>query len=425
MSAEMTADLKKRLLGVWRLMRWLDQARWCATNTTNELIPGSVFETLRPEQKVLTHWLCYVTNQQRLYEQVWEEGGPIFAEVVAAYTQGTKPPLDVLEQFTEPGETPRGVDRFVAREQCGAEQRDGDGRLSFAPRFGAHLFSIALTLIGLEKYRRSLVQYIGDHWLFCASGSLPGSTAHRIAFLLYLLSYRDMRTKLTSLRQVEFAAAVDERQRSAEKILDNEELLREEYESWLKQPQRYHKRLWAALRDYVKPGSRFQLLFHEALKARGRSDISKSLRSNEAEILGGLEVPGDVWNLRFFQRVFGADVNPQSVTQWPQFFRQWYETLSKDEKLLADMYLEQFDVSFEYSPNMCNHSSYATCIFRRESRIRELCPPLSKVAWQGKLCPVAAHVCRYRYPCDPSGCPVREEQADDLCLNGCKLTIKS
>jgi hypothetical protein len=119
----------------------------------------------------------------------------------------------------------------------------------------------------------------------------------------------------------------------------------------------------------VKPGSRFQLLFHEALKARGRSDISESLRSNEADILGGLEVPGDVWNLRFFQRLFGADVNPQSISQWPQFFRQWYETLSKDEKFQADAYLEQFDVSFEYSPKCVTtvRTRHASFVAKAES----------------------------------------------------------
>ncbi|MGD0949181.1 MAG: hypothetical protein ABSA52_17360 [Candidatus Binatia bacterium] len=102
MSAEMTADLKKRLLGVWRFLCWLDKAKWCATNMTNELIsiPGLVFERLRPEQKVLTHWLCYIADQQRPSRQVWGKGGALLAEVVAAYTQETKPPLDVLEQFT-------------------------------------------------------------------------------------------------------------------------------------------------------------------------------------------------------------------------------------------------------------------------------------------------------------------------------------
>jgi hypothetical protein len=410
MSLVMTAETEKRLLGVWRFLCWLDKARWCATNMTNELIsiPGLVFERLRPEQKVLTHWLCYIADQQRPSRQVWEEGGAILAEVVAAYSKGLEPPLRLLEQFTEGSEGSNAAARLVLRGNSG----------TFALRFGAQLFSIASTLVGLEKYGRSLAQYIGKHWLFCDSGSLSGSAAHRIAFLLYLLTYRDIRRdirkKLSSLRQVEFVQAVEERRKGVEKILDNEEVLRKEYERWFAH-QRYHKRLWAALRDYVKPGSFFQPLFLAALKDTGRSDISEFLRSNEAEILGGLEVPGDVWNRRFFERVFGADVDPK-------FLRQWYETLPKDRKLPAAPYLEQFDVSYEYSPNMCERRSYATCILRRESRIRELCPALSEVAWQGKLCPVAAYVCRYRYPCDPSGCPVREEDGEDLCLNGCKLT---
>lgn len=88
------------------------------------------------------------------------------------------------------------------------------------------------------------------------------------------------------------------------------------------------------------------------------------------------------------------------------------EPMPKDRKPPAAQYLEQFDVSYEYFPNMCERRSYATCIFCRDSRIREFCPPFSGAAWQGKLCPVAAYVCRYHYPCNPDGCPVREEEAD-------------
>jgi hypothetical protein len=132
-------------------------------------------------------------------------------------------------------------------------------------------------------------------------------------------------------------------------------------------------------------------------------------------MLGSLEIPGDLWNLRFFERLFGANVDPAS-------FRGWYEALRHEVRLPAGTYVEQFDVSFDYSPSMCAERAYDTCIFRKESRIRELCPPLEGIPWQGKLCPVTAYLCGYEYPCDPQGCPVREEEPEDLC-RGCRLNI--
>lgn len=397
------------LLKVWRFVRWLDQARWYAMGG---LIPGPIFGTLKPDEKLLTHWLCYITDQQRPYEQVWEQGGPIFAEIVRAYTTSRSDPLNALKQFTMPAKRPSGVDLFTAKVQVA-----GGKSLSFTPRFGVQMFSIATTLDALERYNRSLTEYLAAHWGFCTqeSQSDGDDPTHRIAFLLYLLSYWEITTGLTSVHRRRFRQAVERRTRRLLKILSRPETLQQTYDSWLSQSDRYHKRLWAALRDYVKPGSTYRAYLLEALEAIDRADIVTFFQSHEIEVLRGLEVPGDVWNLRFFSRVLGATVNPSS-------FRAWYEALRKDSRLPDDTYVEQFDVSFDYSAEMCANRSYGTCILRRESRIRELCLPLNGIAWEGKLCPVTAYLCGYEYPCTPKGCPVREEEPEDLC-EGCILTI--
>lgn len=398
------------VLKVWRFVRWLDRARWHTMEAN--LIPGPVFATLEVDQKLLVHWLCYITDQQRPYEQVWEQGGPIFAEIVRAYAGAQESALDILKRFTKPAEKPGGVDRFTAKVQ----QADGEPP-GFTARFGMHLFSIATTLTVLEEYNRSLTQYIGVHWAFCTRGSEgeADDLTHRMAFLLYLLSYWEVTTGLTSVHRAPFQRAVHRRRRKLAKMLSRPDTLQEEYHYWLTHSDRYHKRLWAAFRDYVKPGSAFRDYLLQALEAIDRPDIAAFLRSHEVEMLRGLEVPGDLWNLRFFDRVFGANVRPASL-------RAWYDTLSKAARLPDDTYVEQFDVSFDYSPNMCDHRAYGTCVFRRESRIRELCLPLNGVAWEGKLCPVTAYLCGYVYPCNPEGCPVREEESEDLC-RGCMLTI--
>jgi hypothetical protein len=165
----------------------------------------------------------------------------------------------------------------------------------------------------------------------------------------------------------------------------------------------------------VKPGSGLREPFLQALKSIGRPDIAKYFRDNQAEVLSGLEIPGDVWNNRFLGKLFDTEVSPAT-------FRDWYEDLKRKGGLPKGAYIEQFDVSFDYAASMCAERSFATCVFRRKSRIRALCPPRSRAAWAGKPCPVTAYLCGYEYPCSPEGCPVREVAPENLCP-GCVLEI--
>lgn len=405
-----SASPPAQLVKVWRFIRWLDGARWQGGGYG--AIPGPVFAGLKPEAKILTHWLCYVTDQQRPYEEVWEQGGPIFAEIVNRYTATSQDAFTVLQAHTIATLKRGGVDGFSSKDQT----TEGEA-IGFRPRFGMHLVSIAATLEILSRHGRSLPKYIAAHWPLCEQDPRSDGMEiiRRVAFLLYLLSYADVKRGLTSVTSHAFRRFVLSRARRTEKLLADPKRFDEEYSYWLSHDDRYHKRLWAALRDYVKPGSPFKEWLLATLESMGRSDIAGSMRRHEDAIVRGLEVPGDVWNLRFFKHLFGDSVDPAS-------FRGWYEGMRPSGALPEGAYVEQFDVSFDYSPYMCEERGFATCIFRRESRIRELCPPHNHVQWEGKLCPVAAYLCGYEYPCKPSGCPVREQEPDDLCP-GCELTV--
>lgn len=375
-------------------------------------IPGPVFEQLPPDQQVLTHWLCYITDAQRPYQQVWEEGGPVFAEVVREYAQGHTEPLAVLERFSRPAKEGRKVDILSSRLQ-----RVGGEKISFAPRYGMHLFSVATTLAILRDHGRGLAGYLAANWSFCqeAPGGDGDDPVHRAAFLLHLLSYWEIPKGLSSVRSAEFVRAVEKRSQQVAETMADPKALQEEYRYWLTHDDRYGKRLWAAFRDSVKPGSAFREPFLRALEAIGRSDIAGYFRRNAAEALRALEIPGDVWNNRFFEKLFGPDATPAT-------FRGWYEDLRKTGRLPPDTYVEQFDVSFEYAASMCADRSFETCVFRQASRVRALCPPLSGATWAGKPCPVAAYLCGYEYPCSPEGCPVREGPPEDLCP-GCAFDV--
>jgi hypothetical protein len=94
-------DTSGKLLKAWPIIRWLDNARW-GVGASSSVIPGPAFASLDSCGQILTHWLCYITDQQRPWEEVWWMGGPIFAEVVQQYkaVNMRKKVLDLLRSFT-------------------------------------------------------------------------------------------------------------------------------------------------------------------------------------------------------------------------------------------------------------------------------------------------------------------------------------
>ena len=68
--------IEEKLGKVWPLIKWMDDARWVAS-TSGSIIPGEVFQSISPSQKILSHWLCYITDQQRPWQKVWNDGCPI------------------------------------------------------------------------------------------------------------------------------------------------------------------------------------------------------------------------------------------------------------------------------------------------------------------------------------------------------------
>jgi len=72
-------DTSEKLIKAWPIVKWLDDARW-NIGASGSLIPGHIFASLEPSSQILTHWLCYITDQRRPWQGVWSDGGPVFAE---------------------------------------------------------------------------------------------------------------------------------------------------------------------------------------------------------------------------------------------------------------------------------------------------------------------------------------------------------
>lgn len=369
----------------------------------DELIAGPVFARLDPSAKILTHWLCYILHRQQPAMAVWEGAGPIIAEIVEEYTAGSLGVAEVLLRFTQLREGKKSATLFSRSQTL------SDGQiLEYTPRF-PETPAIAATLSVLELYERNLCQYLARHWNFCTK-STPEETARRLAFLLFFLSYLEM-SNASHRKQSELASRTE----IVSSVLLNQQDLEAKYQRWVGSGDRFWKRPWAAFRDYLKPESQFRRSFVEGLGAI-RPEIATYIESHTQEMLNGLELPWDVWNSRFFETILPGK------RPTPMLIRNWYDALRSLELIPSDCRIEQFDVTFVYSPHMCERRRHSSCLFRHRSRTWDLCLPRQGIEWRGKLCPVTEAIAGIEYACDPHDCPVLAAQPEDICP-GCSYHL--
>jgi len=91
---------KNKLKRLLKTISWLDTQRWSNENNYN-LINFSK-KDLKNHEKILTHWICYITDRQMPFEIIWDKGGYIFSELVYEYSRNlNKTPKDILQEFHE------------------------------------------------------------------------------------------------------------------------------------------------------------------------------------------------------------------------------------------------------------------------------------------------------------------------------------
>src|SRR5258708_1637671 len=294
-------------------------------------------------------------DAQMDYRRLWTFGGPVITELVEAYSSRRESPLDVLTRFADLRRTNK-VSTLVAKRQ-----RASDNTLQVTPRYSWMLFSIATTLVTLDQFGRSFSAYLSTYESFFASCEV-GQIPERIAFLLYLLTYSDVPLKSRRLSSQSFRDSVHRHSKQTLAILKSRSRLEKEFEKWSGPHRRFHKRLWAAVRDYLKEGHEFHEYFRSAIAQSGVGSLSERIARNQDAILVGLEVPGDVWNLRFFRRIFDSpkDIKPRQI-------RLWFDRLRGDGGLPKNAAVERFDISFLYSPRMSDESRARCEGFRERS----------------------------------------------------------
>jgi hypothetical protein len=398
-----------KLPAVWKLVKWLDNAWWSQElpETEGLLTKWPAFRSLAPDKRLLTHWLCYIFERGQPSLRLWQ-GVPIFAEICSEYQSFVCDSAQLVERFTQ--RTKGKVAKFVAKQHSSP-----NGAVELVPRFDERL-AVTSTLFILKAFKRNIASYLGHHWEFVIQDD-PSDATRRLAFLLDILTYRkEPNGSSGDLRH--------ESRFRADAMLGLLEAPSREYESWMKSDIRFNrKRLWAALRDWLVPGGNSHSTLRTSLEASfeaiSRPDIVKYIGDHTDKMLSGLELPGDVWNLRFFEDMFGRDAKGNARRR----LRDWHDDLQKEGQLEPGHDVVQFDVTYAYSPRMCERLAFGSCVFRANSRIWGLCPPRAHIEWKGRFCPVTDHLCGFEYRCNPIGCPVCEAVPRDLCDPGCQPDV--
>lgn len=333
-----------------------------------------------PKHLALSHWLTYIFNYQISVERVWDKCLPIMAAIVKEFQEGLSAD-EVIKKFMKNDNFTLGKEDFEHRFM---KDHELDKK-------------VERTLKILEKsFNKDLIEFM----LTITSYGNEENWVRKVATGLYLLTYNN--------------------EYSNDKIID----ILNDKESFDKEFSRiknnlWHKRLWAALRDYLKsPFYKKYILVSSEKNYKHYSSEVLSRWGNAEKYLNQLEVPGDVWNEKFYERVMKPIIeklDKKHSKKAPKSIREIYEDYTKIFKQHG-LYPEQFDVTFDYARIFCNRNLCYICPLQHNNKnVFKLCvgDALSK---NNKYCSILT-ILGYLQKCSPDNCPVYKKESLNLCMS--------
>jgi len=393
------------------VVNFLDECRWDSENLNNYNLINYAHSDLSNDEKILTHWISYITDRQMKFEDVWDIGGFVFSDMVRHYS------LDGVgvANISSPDSFFTGS-AFRARLRCPvsneilARREFGVGSVvEFTSRFyPSDYVSIIYTLKTLESFDRSIVGYLTEIIrLYNVQPIASRAIIQGLAYGLYLLSYEDIgQHKADSLPDTDWIALANARANSTETLLSDKSRFLRNVDDFFKDSKygkRYNcKRVWCSLRDYLK-SPEFSPLFRESLQERNVSDdLIQKVFCNEAKQT--VELPGDVWNNKSVFRNCLFSISGAKDKDGEPFNRQ-LRKLFEQERITVG-YPEQFDVTFDFVQRMCDKQLCTICPFKavyEENRISKIC-----INNADMLCPVSLVTCGYVTNCKSSDCSLKK-----------------
>jgi len=259
---------KDALIKIFKTISWIDTRRW---NTEDNYNFVNFFrDDLTNCEKILTHWICYITDRQMPFEIVWDKGGYVFSEIIYEYSRNELSPQQILDKHYEEYQDKEGKERFRFKSTAD---------VTFASRYVTDDYqNILQTLEALtkSKYKRNIVAYILD---ILQRFKNKDDLLIRVACGLHLLTYQLHEKKANHEEIIE--------------IVNDSEKFEKKLKEFKRTSTTGEKRLWCCVRDYKK--GLYHRIFNEAMKevvpdAEDLINMWNKLPMNQ------IELPGDVWN---------------------------------------------------------------------------------------------------------------------------------
>lgn len=403
---------------LFEITDFIDKARW--GNKDNYNLINFYRSDLSNDAKILTHWICYIADRQMDFRRVWDLGGYVFSEMVDQIK--IRKDMDLLnphfpkKSFFIKREDYKDSDNYFTKEDKGKylfvshqplkdneilieydEVEKGDHPFFISRYYPSDYLSILYTFCILKDYNFNLSQYIISlttkyHW---KEDFIP-----RLLFGLFLLSYYDIgQPKASDLTDFNGNIQNAEKRKENVEIILNKPKAFEEGLKYFKEDIIFkQKRAWCSLRDFLK-SPKFNGYFFGALSENGFNDIA--IFKSKA-VLKYLELPGDVWNNNptFRECILKGTTYENSKLPFSKLLRTIYDD---NKKNIPEGYPEQFDITFDFVPRMCEMNNCSFCpygLLNGEAiDFQKLC-----INNREKFCPILLVSCNYKMDCKGQDC---------------------
>lgn len=405
----------KQFEDLFSVSNFLDNARW--SSATNYNLINFFSDNITNDEKILTHWLCYITDRQTSFERVWNVGGFIFSQLVNEmknkHNFDLLNPEKINSSYFIKREFYKGKEKYKFKKEDYGKYLFVSYRLAdnnevlhdygfdvrdypfFISRYyPADYKAILSTFIILQEYdfnftkfiKSILEKFIDDNELII-----------KLLFFLYLLSYDEIgNPKYSNINFSNFLSITGKRLKNLKEILKREKFYLNYYDYFKKYNIYVQKRAWCALRDYFK-SPEFSKYFFASLKNEGFNQI-ETLKNKD--LLTQFELPGDVWNNnpKFRKCIFKETHFEEDNMIFGKLLREIYTTYN-----IQSGYPEQFDVTFDFIQRMCLVNNCSICPY---GIIKGKAVEFDKICLidTSKLCPVAYISCNYKINCQGKNC---------------------
>ena len=390
------------LTKIFKIISFYDKARWSSISNYNLI--NFYKKDLDNDTKLLTHWLCYISDRQMAFGRIWEVGGFVFSELVCNFKENKN--IELLK--------PNQVNSFINDNGIGGYAFTSKSKVNnnsillksygykeddivkFTPRYyPSDYYSILCTFDILREYNYSLTKYISDQ---INKYKEKDDLIQRILFTLYLLTYykigQPRKTDIADFKKNIQKAKV--RTKKVKTILNDS--FEKEFDNFKKDAIFKQKRAWCSLRDFFK-SPEFNDCFKKSLE-KENIDTSQlfTLKSFRQ-----FELPGDVWNNNstFRNCILKNTEYENSKKSLNKILREYFENNKND---LGNSYPEQFDITFDFVPRMCENNNCDICPIgilkgKQNSNFDKTC-----IMDTNYYCPVALTNCNYKIDCFGKEC---------------------